>query len=295
MMSKANGSSVNSHELIIDQGTLQQIDKAVRRASPKECGGFLGSSQDGLVINQACLLRSAATKCSALFSPLAISQAVHYFNQENRSLHGLWHGHGRHAVFHSSTDDETLQRLAPLLAEKLFGAPTSDDWTPSISQQDLCRLRVGHREHIEIRLRGRKLDEGYERVAWTQVHLTFMHERQVPHFRREMNCLRVYGGHVCACLGIPAGATLEEKSIEPAASLAHVYSLVVNERAEHFVKVFSVSRFDNQVHVSGEECSLRIVSAPRELSPINSDDWQCVDLMPVKSSTRPIRDRGGIR
>src|SRR6266481_9328630 len=106
--------------LRIDRRAMRRIAGYARAADPNECMGLL-VARSGDAPGRArmgYLLPARASRAYAEADPLDIGRTVRGLRSRSLKLVGLWHSHGRLGVHHSATDDETVARLLPGMAEE---------------------------------------------------------------------------------------------------------------------------------------------------------------------------------
>ena len=269
----------NSVELRIEQSVLDSILSAARKAGSQECMGLLASGAGkGALVTGACLLPAQASGGHAEADPLTIRQAVEFFCKRRQRPLGLWHSHGGHDVFHSATDDHTVMRLLPAMAEWSLERVCPVWPAPAVTGADTAIVPLNDGRWLRLTLLGPSvpgMDHGHERAAWESFDVAFCPERNCPQAAIEAGSLRLSAGGVELRLGVPEGATVIS-STEDHAPLrsAHLLSLVVNRRGDRYAEVVSVHDLDGEFHMTKRTCRVAVI--PDHES--NKHEHRVVDL-----------------
>jgi Prokaryotic homologs of the JAB domain len=260
----------NSIALTITQTTLDGIMSAAKKADSQECMGLIASGAgDGPLVCGACLLPARATGSHAESDPLAIRQSVEFFRRRRQRPMGLWHSHGNHGVFHSTTDDDTVMRLLPAMAEWSFQRPRVAWPVPSLTEPDSAVMPLRDGRWIRLTLMGPSvpgLTDGHVRVAWDRINIAFRPKQSSPRMIHEADSLRLIAGGVELRLGVPEGGSVVSRIEDHAAvRSARLFSLVVNRRGEYYAEVVTVHDFDDELHISKRACAVAVIRAPEAM------------------------------
>lgn len=167
------------------------------------------------------------------------------------------HNHARHGVFHSSTDDRTIDRLLPMLAERLF-KPAQGCGEPQILSPCAAELPMADGQVLRASLRGPLAGAVEADARWESVHAEFARGEQRG-ARHLGDRLRLVGGGVVLELGIPSGASVQISAEQAAVRQAVVHSLVVNAKRELFAESLLVLDVKGSYFTKKTPCEVRVV------------------------------------
>jgi hypothetical protein len=241
-----------------------QIMSYAREACADERMGLLASKSgsDSGVIVGACLLPASASRSHAEATPLAIQQAAERLRASFLVPSGLWHSHGAHAVFHSALDDDTVSRLLPAMAEWNFERSRPRHLAPVVTAPDEAVLPLPDGQALHFMLLGPEVPEfeAHQRARWGGITISFGGVGKAPCAVHNADFLRLNGGGVTLTLGLPQGTSLTSR-IDDIAPLrvAHLYSLVVNNRGDEYAEAMTVLEFDDQSIIQKGSCQIVVV------------------------------------
>jgi proteasome lid subunit RPN8/RPN11 len=243
---------------------IDEILNHAREARADEVMGLLASKigTDSGVVTAACLLPATATPSRAEAAPPAIQQAAERLRANGLRPVGLWHSHGSHAVFHSPTDDETVSRQLPAMAPWSFERARPRLLAPVVTSADEAVLPFDDGQALRFILLGSEVPgiEAHQRARWGSVAMAFGSATKAPCAVQGADFLRLDGGGVRITLGVPPGTSLTSR-IEAIAPLriAHLYSLVVNNRGDRYAEAMTILEFDDQTVMQKGPCEIVIV------------------------------------
>lgn len=246
-------------DLKITEPVLEAILRAAKSAASLECMGLLASGiGDQSVITAACLLPAQASGSHAEADPVALRQAAESFFARRQRPAGLWHSHGNHGVFHSATDDHTVVRLLPAMAEWNFHRPALPVTVPTVTEQDSAVIPLDDGRWLRLILKGLAIPGmagAHERAAWESIEVKFSQQKCGPQAIHESTFLRLLAGGVELRLGLPEGATLVSTIEDPATvRSARLFSLVVNRRGDKYAEAVTVHDLHGESYVSKRPC-----------------------------------------
>ena len=257
------GTPMRAMKMKILPSALHCIRTAAERAAPNECMGLLVGDR-GELVTGAVLLQGEAGNAYAAASPEVLHEAADLLRAQAWRPLGLWHSHVDFAVFHSGTDEETVNRLLPGLA--LW---SSSPWpTPSAGIRSLApdAVEVGSTdgEVQSIRLLGPAVPgtDGRERAVWSHVRVGNDGDAS-----REARIEMIGGELVVDCgttrlwLGIPEEASvLVSRGEAPLARRADLFSLVVNLRSDLYCERVTVLSSEEERFVVRAACDVDVVA-----------------------------------
>jgi len=256
----------SSVELRICQSVLDGILSAARRAGSQECMGLLASGMGkGAAVTAACLLPAEASGGHAEADPLAIRKAVELLRKRRQRPRGIWHSHGSHEVFHSATDDHTVMRLLPAMAEWSF-EPVGPAWpAPAVTGSDTAIVPLKDGRWLRLTLLGPSvpgMEHAHERTAWESFGVAFNAQQRPSPVTIEADSVRLTACGVVLQLGVPEGATIISTTEDPAPfRSARLFSLVVNRRGERYAEVVSVHDLGDDFYVEKRSCAVSAIAA----------------------------------
>jgi proteasome lid subunit RPN8/RPN11 len=251
-------------KLRIEEGVLEQLNRHARDAKDDECVGLLAGlvEEVGRVITAACLLPAAASGSRAEADPLAIKRAAVDLCARRLRPMGLWHSHGAHSVFHSATDDRTVARLLPAMAEWNFERPVCAPIVPAVTGRDTAVLPLPDGRQLHFTLVGPEVPGlgAWERVEWSSIRTGFGRSRARPRALQERNRLRLEAGAVRLVLGVPEGAGVHSHVVDSAPlKTAQLYSVVVNNRGDCYAEVVIVHDVAGRSVIQKGRCAVEVV------------------------------------
>jgi hypothetical protein len=246
-------------------GVLGQLHGCAKQSGSLECVGLLACPARAVSspVTAACLLPAESSRGHAEVAPLDLKNAVLELLSNGLRPLGLWHSHGDHGVFHSATDDQTVGRLFPAMAESGLRPSRPTLRAPVVVDRDTAVLPLRDGRVITYKLLGPTLPDGdcRERACWQNARAEFGRPCTNPEATQEANWLRLRAGEVTLLLGIPEGAELVSRTEEtPGRRKARLFSLVVNNRSETYAEAVVVE-------VCGGSCNLRKSACPIEIIP----------------------------
>lgn len=262
-------------DLKIMKPVLDDILRAATDAGPLECMGLLASEiGDGSVITAACRLPAHATRSNAESDPVALRQAAESFRARRQCPVGLWHSHGNHGVFHSATDDHTVVRLVPAMAEWSFQRPPHLVSAPTVTEPDSALIPLIDGRWLRFILKGPPIPGmpcAHERAAWENIEVRFTNQKSSPKAIYESTSLRLVAGGVELDLGIPEGSAIVTSIQDPATvRIARLFSLVVNRRGDQYAESVTVHDLHGELYVSKRPCSVAVAHEPEGSLHANS-------------------------
>lgn len=234
-----------------------------RAAGRIECMGLLASPMAGSCpeITAACLLPAQASRSHAVAEPVVIKQAMVKLQAGRLRPRGLWHSHADHPVYSSATDNLTVARLLPAMAEWNFQRPRPAWLAPVVTGPDQAVLPLLDGQSLHFTLLGPEVPglEANEQVAWSGITTSFSQQCR-PRVLQEADLLRLEAGGVTLTLGIPEGASLRSQRQEIAAvRTAQMGSLVVNNRGESYAEVLVIHDLGGQALMHKEPCAVELI------------------------------------
>jgi proteasome lid subunit RPN8/RPN11 len=257
-------------KMLLSNSANRTIRRAVSEHRDQECFGLLASRLGETVITVAICLPAKTTQASAEVAPEVLSRAIKELQAKGLVVRGFWHSHASFGVFHSHTDEETVRRLLPAMAEWNFHLPAPAVKAPSLSGPDTAILPEADGHHAIYTLTGPTIPgmDANERVSWASVSAQFDPGIVEPRAEIFGGLLRLSSAGVALNLGLPEGASLTRQIEDLSTSkTADVFSLVVNQQpGEVFAECMSVHqiRGEQQLEQVGP-CEVGIVS----------DDLEC--------------------
>lgn len=250
--------------LRIARRAAEQIHAWAREAGRDECMGLLAAPASRPVgkVTAAIRLPAAASAGHAEASPLAIAKATEYLRQRGLLPVGLWHSHGALEVFHSHTDDNTVVRLLPAMAEALFRGPRPNVLAPTVVGPDRAVLPLPDGRLMTFTLLGPEAaDTGfYERACWAGASCTFDRAPTAPRAVQRPGVLRLGAGGVWLSLVIPEGATITSRAEDVAPwRAATLFSLVVNRRGDSYAEALEVVDVGGRTLMEKKQCPVDVV------------------------------------
>jgi len=240
--------------LRIDRQVLREIHGIARAHGADECMGLLCSLPRETAISSAYLLAAETAPGHAETEPLAIKHGAEEIRASGQTPRGVFHSHGKLAVFHSAVDDTTMRRILPAMADSVverFGGLTTP-WTAEPGQAALPlpdgRVRV-------FRLTAGPVTCGAE-VEWTGIRLE-RRETAEPAATHRVGELELAAGGIVMKLGVPEGASLTAIDSDTApARVARLYSLVVNCAGEFDARCLELTEIGAETSVKFEPCEI---------------------------------------
>jgi len=255
------------HRLRIARATLESIFEMAREAGADECMGLLAARPGEATIDAAPPLDAEASPARAEAEPLSIRDCVEGLARKGFVPKGIWHSHGDSEPFHSNVDVETIHRLLPAMAPSNLRPLTDDDASPRVRAMDEASLPTPGGPAWRFVMNGPPVEglAAWTRVGWSSIQTSFIPTDVEPSAQLIGNQLRLMGGGVRLDLGIPEGASLRWRRAESqAARWAHLYSLVVNSRADRFCECFVAIDVAGRITGRLEPCRLEVSPPARE-------------------------------
>lgn len=254
--------------LRIRRSVLSRILACARAAGRQECMGLLAAPRADAAapISAALLLPAEASPSRAEAAPVAIRRAADRLARRRLRPVGLWHSHGNHGVYHSMTDDDTVARLLPGMAEWGFRRPPPSVRAPTVTGPDRALLPLSDGRTLCCTLVGPRLPElsAYECLTWESVRVDFVAETARPRAFLDGRALRLVGGGVRLRLGVPDGATVLAHSLDAAPFReATLHSLVVNNRGDTYAEALLLWDAEGATMQRQGPCEIEIVAATK--------------------------------
>jgi hypothetical protein len=242
-----------------------QLHGAAKQAGPLEIAGLLAGPAHAIssLVTAACLLPAENSRCHATVAPLDLKRAALALTSNGLRPLGLFHSHGNHDCFHSLTDDQTVGRLFPSIAESGLRPVRPVYRSPVVMDRDRAVLPLEDGRVITYKIVGPLLPNRTwrERMCWQGARLEFGRFRVHSDATQQGNLLRLRAGEVTLVLDIPEGAELVSRTDEtPDLRKAILYSLVINNRSESCAEAIVVE-------VCGGHCGLRKSKCPIHVIP----------------------------
>jgi proteasome lid subunit RPN8/RPN11 len=265
-------------QLQISSSVLKWIKGRARAAGREECMGLLTIKRGNRsrIICGACQLPAEASGSRAEAAPLEIARAAARLQLRSRDVIGIWHSHGSHAVFHSDTDDDTVLRLLPAMAERNFEWPTPPVTAPVVTGPDSAAIPFPDGRVARFSLEGETIPglEARELATWTRITTTFEHTHLSSPARLQAGStgqgepravlnpdqLRLQAAGVILVLGIPTGASIRSQIDDPTGlARAHLFSLVVNNRGDAYAEAMVIDDRDGESVIDKGPCGIEIL------------------------------------
>jgi hypothetical protein len=244
---------------------MDEMHRAARAHGGDECMGLLTSFPGEPAITGAYLLDAKVAPAHAEADPIALKRAADEIRAGGQVARGLFHSHGKHAVFHSGTDHTTVHRILPAMAETNFerlGSPA----TPWIAEPGHAALPLADGRVRTYRLTAESgtFDEAAD---WTATKLV-RHETREPAATHTTGRLELAAGGVVLSCGVPDGATLTSTESDDAPSrTARLYSVVVNCAGDFEAKCLVVAEVGGEAFMRFEACEILTVESDDTARP----------------------------
>ncbi len=247
-------------QLMIGKNVMEKIFGAARSAGNNECMGLLASPRDSVMVTEMRLLPAAATATHAEASPMALRVCAEELVKNGLIPRGIWHSHGRMEVFHSGTDQGTMERLLPAMAGWHFKRPSHVVLSPAVTAPDEALLPLKDGRVIVFEIVGPSLPGGCgnELGGWGGVATNFTGKSGAePTAGFDGTKLRMESNGVRVELEVPEGAIVHSR-VEDRAPYRYstLYSLVVNTRRELFAECLEVKDFGGQSQTWVNACEV---------------------------------------
>jgi hypothetical protein len=249
-------------KLRITSSALQRAHEFAKRHKNQECLGIGAGHGPAGIIEHVRLLPAVTTTASATASPLAVRELITRFRREALQPTLLWHSHASFGVFHSGTDDSTVSRLLPALAEAAFQRPAPSWKQPTITGPDSAIIPLPDGRTQMITVAGAVVsDTGFQfRSRWTRI----VHRcggPQAPRITILPERIHLGGGGMSVELGVEGGATVTARLVDAAPiRVAHLYSLVVNNRGDQYAEAITVIEDQTgESSIQQAECDIEVV------------------------------------
>jgi len=256
---------VNTMTVLIHSRVLREMHRAARAHNHDECMGLLTSLPGEPAITGAYLLDAEVAPAHAEADPIALKHAADEIRASGQVARGMFHSHGKHAVFHSGTDHDTVHRILPAMAEANFerhGTP-GGPWTagPGHAALPLADGRV-RTYHLSA-----KVGSFEETLDWTTIRFSRRDTAQ-PTATHTTGLLELAVGGVVLSCGVPESATLTSTESDDApARTARLYSVVVNCAGDYEAKCLVVAEFGSEGFVRFEPCEILEVETDAAARP----------------------------
>lgn len=250
--------------LSITKGAHEFLRRLAQENKATEFVGLLSRNGDASgPVDGVYLLPAEASGSHATATATAILQAVDDLRSNRRHPIGLVHSHGRHRCFHSGTDEATIARSLPAMAQPLPCDTPAIAQTPQVVAPDEAILPLGEGRLMRFSLIGPTVGGGIEatyRAAWAYVETTTDGQAKPPRasFPAERELL-LEAGQVTLKLGLPPGTSVTQQVLEPGLRQGIAYSVVVNDRGETFAEALLVCDFAGESLTKKVPCKLEVV------------------------------------
>ncbi len=254
--------------LTISPRVLRGIHACAREADSKECMGLLARRIDDESprVTAACLLPAEASGSHAEADPVDIKRAAMVLRQRGLRPSGLWHSHGSHRVFHSPTDDQTLERFVAGMAGWNVCRPRPPWVVPVLTGANRAVLPLPDGQALHFLLRGPAVPgtDAHEPAAWDSIAARFRPTPEAPWAIQDARRLHLAAGNVRLSLGIPEGATvLSHKEDVSSLRTSTLYSLVVNKRGDEHAEALVVHEIDGCSILRKGPCAIELAEEGR--------------------------------
>jgi proteasome lid subunit RPN8/RPN11 len=255
--------------LKIRRAVLERLHEHARRAGRNECMGLLACRQQAPPGNVTahCRLRAEASPGHAEANPEVVLRAAQRFHDRHLRPVGLWHSHGLHDVYHSHTDDTTIVRLLPAMAEWNFERPPLPLSTPAITAPDSAVLPLADGQLLRCTLLGPQIPglDAHECVQWQRIATRFARADSKPRMTQKGRTLILKGDRVILRLEVPEGASLVT-CVEDLAPYrrAQLFSIVVNQQGDTFAEALVVHDVEGETLLEKKPCEIEIIGASEE-------------------------------
>ena len=252
------------HTLRITRSAVQEMYDEGQRGKPNECMGYLGGPAGMAVATAVYLLKGRASPSHVRARPEEIAQCLQRLFADGLQMVSLWHTHPGFSPQHSSIDDETIERMLPAGAERLFERPVYGGGVPVVISQDEAHLPRADGLVQRFTLEGKLLpgaDGARERAAWTYVATAFPAAAPGPEAVIEGDALTLRAQGMELKMGIPGSAGLRLTTVDPSpVRVAKRFSVILGEGPSLKGKCMVVQDVLGRTDTRVEDCKVDIVA-----------------------------------